>query len=123
MSHIAGSWENVHLYCDCHPNEEIEMNLQQGPHSLFYACPRYYPFNRKEGEIACYNRLNLVDCEKMLSKLAEVLMENDENGIKMDLANYTWTAKGITYKVIEYSDRRIAVKVLNKPALHGTRLS
>lgn len=121
MAYIAGSWENVHLYCAAH-DKLVEMELKQGPHSLFYACPKYYPNNREPGEHACYNRLNLIDCEKMLSRIAELIIEADANGQKLDVTNYTWTEKGITYKVLSYSPSRLDVSVFNKPSLRGTKL-
>jgi len=122
MGFITGSWENVHLYCGAHQDELVEMQLKEGPHSLFYACPKYYPDNRKEGEHACYNRLNLVDCEKMLSTIADMIIEADSKGEIVDLTNYSWTKKGITYKILHYSPSRLDVSVFNKPSMQGTKL-
>lgn len=119
---ITGLWENVHLFCGAHDGELVEMELKEGPHSLFYACPRYYPQNRKEGEHACYNRLNLVDCEKMLSDLADIIIKADERGERFNPTNYSWAKKGITYKILQYDGSRIDVSVFNKPSMQGTKL-
>lgn len=68
---IKNLWKHITLTCGNGHTEEVVMDLKQGPLSLFYACPKYYPENRKEKERACANRLNLVDFEKMLDHMTE----------------------------------------------------
>ena len=135
MSYITGSWENVHLYCGCHrkpktlpdgtlSSEEVlvEMELKNGPSSVFYSCPHYYPQHRFPGEKACYNRLNLSDCEKMLSHIADVVIDADEKGIVADVTNMEWKVKGVEFKVLRADEGRTDVRVINNPALRGTRM-
>ena len=49
MGMIRGFWNSVQVICGNHCNEQIEMTVQEGPSSLFYACPKYHPENRTEG--------------------------------------------------------------------------
>ena len=113
---INGMWADITLYCGCH-DKPIPMVIQQGPHSPFYACPNYFEENRTENERKCANRVNLVDFEKMIDHINEILcveaMEN--NNICLD--NHVWKMKGITFKILHHSAEKIAVSCINKPAL------
>lgn len=121
-SYIVGSWENVHLHCGCH-GEDVEMELKEGPSGVFYSCPKYYPYNRKAGEKACYNRLSLYECEAMLSHLADIQIEADENRTIIDLNGEKWKEKGVEYEVTHFEDGRTDVTVVNNKALKGTRIN
>ena len=115
---IKGFWETTTLVCGNHTDEEVEMTLKSGPSSLFYACPKYEPDKRKSDETPCFNRLSLKEFEGMLDDLFEILT-NDENGSSvLNLANHTWTRKGIEYKVLQHTDKQIKIQVLNRRALH-----
>lgn len=122
MALIKGSWENMHIVCGNHKDEGIEMEIKAGPHSMFYNCPHYKSENIQSGERPCYNRINLVECEAMLSQIAEWLIDAEQNGQALNLANHTWEKKGIVYKILSCSDREIVVSVLNKRAITGTRI-
>lgn len=115
MGYIKNSWSSVKLICGNHSDEQkVEMVIQQGPHSLFYACPHYYEQNREEGERPCFNRLNLVDFERALSHLADVQMD-DETIVSLD--HYKWKKNGVEYQVISHKDGKIVLRVLNRKAL------
>lgn len=118
MAVLKGSWKYVKVVCgnhgDCH---DIDMEIQQGPHSLFYACPKYYPENRSGGEPPCMNRINLIEYEKMLSDIAEVMIQAEMKGEVANLTNYNWEKKGIEYQILSHNDEKLVVKALNKKAL------
>ncbi len=117
MAMIRGQWRSVEVVCGNHDNDNNILVIQQGPHSLFYACPKYHPDNRKTGEAPCFNRLNLVEYERMLDHLADILIEAEKNGQVINLKNYSWTKRGVTYTVLHHSNEKMVIRVLNKKAL------
>lgn len=118
MSMIKGSWATTRVVCGNHGEDlSIDMIIESGPHSMFYACPKYRPENREKCERACFNRINFVEYENMLTHIADMLVEADENGTVFDLTNHSWEKKGIEYKVISHSSKEMVVSVLNKKAL------
>ena len=116
MYTIENSWKNIIPICGNH-NERIEMTINSGPHSLFYSCPKYYPENREKDERACNNRINLIVYQKMVDKLMGMIAETALEGGSIDLTNYSWTSKGITYKVLETKGDTLYVQILNKRAM------
>lgn len=115
---IQNFWNEVEIYCSHRHEKPIKMEIQNGPHSLFYACPKYHPDNRSEDERACSNRINLVDYEAMLNHFQRILTEAIMNNRQEDLTNHTWTYKGIEFKVFEYKkDEIIKIEMLNKKAI------
>lgn len=115
---IQNLWQNISIYCGNHKNEEpVEMNVQTGPMSLFYACPKYYPGNRGEKEKACPNRINFVDFEKFVNHISEIIEEAMKNFETPGIDGYVWQYKSITFKVISYKENKIKVEILNKKAL------
>lgn len=113
---IQNIWQKIELYCGVH-SEPIKMEIQEGPHSLFYACPKYYPENRDIGERACANRINLVDYEAMINYISKLLIDADVNNEKLVLANYKWTMKSIQFEIFEHEGEMIKIKMINKKAL------
>lgn len=117
-SMIRGFWQTTTLVCGNHPGrKEVVMTLQQGPKNLFYACPKYHPENRSEDENPCANRISLKEFERMLDKIFDVLEKADENGVVMNLANYTWTYRGVDFKVLSHTTKDMKVSALNRRAL------
>lgn len=116
MYTIENSWKNIVPICGNHEHR-IEMTTNNGPHSMFYSCPKYYPENRNAEERACNNRINLIEYQKMVDKLMGIIAEAAINGESIDLTNYTWTSKGITYKVLEQKGDVLFVKILNLRAM------
>lgn len=114
---VQNLWKKIILVCGCH-KEEVVMQLIDGPSSLFYACPKYYPENRMQGERACANRINLVDYEKMVDFLSEKIEDALLNGAKENLTHTSWVyKKTIEFEVIEHTEDYIKVKMKNKKAL------
>lgn len=119
MADVINSWNNVVPICGNHKEERVEMIINSGPHSLFYSCPRYYSENRKDGEIACNNRINLIEYEAMVRHLHEMIAEADLNGEQIDLTNYKWKKKGICYRVLEHKGDKLYVEILNRRAMRS----
>lgn len=117
MGMIRGFWNSVQVICGNHCNEQIEMTVQEGPSSLFYACPKYHPENRTEGERPCFNRLSLSEYENMLSALSDLLMGDDI----IKLQGYRWKKNGTEFEVVSFSDEKIVVRVLNQRAIARSR--
>lgn len=115
---ITNLWQSVEIYCDNH-EEPIKMTIQQGPHSLFYSCPKYYPENRNEDERACSNRINLIDYEAMINYIGNLLMDAELNNRSDNLANIKWQSKGIEYYITKHTKGLIKVKMINKKAIKG----
>lgn len=112
---IKNIWSNVKFFCGHDHKEPIEMAYQQGPDSLFYACPKYHPENREPEERACSNRLNLVNAEKIINQFAN---EVEKRGfIGVNLTNYEWDYKTIHIKVLKHSVNEINLEIVDKKAL------
>ena len=116
---IQNLWQNIVLYCGNHEkeNELVKMTIQNGPSSLFYACPKYYPDNREVGEKACPNRINFVDFEKFVNHLSDIIEDANKNFETVGLTGHKWTYKTITFEVFSYKEDKIKVKMINKKAL------
>lgn len=117
MYEFNDAWKMIKPVCGCHGDEQVEMTIQTGPHSLFYSCPKYYPQNRKDGERACANRINLIEYQKMVEKLTGEIAEAEVNGGSVNLKNMKWKEKGIEYHVIDHKKDMLTVSIVNKKAL------
>ena len=113
---IKNIWNEIEVFCGNGHNELIKMEIQQGPHSLFYACPKYHPENRGENERACNNRINLVDYEKMIDHISDILIDAELDGRVEYLTGHSWSANGIDFKVVDHSDK-IRILMLSKKSL------
>lgn len=113
------SWNCITLICGNHGEDYSNiMELKQGPHSLFYSCPKYHSIysTKEQTEKSCNNRLTLVDYEQMLDLLTEKAKGNF--GESVNLTGYTWTKKGVKYKVIEHKEGHFKVAMLNIKAIN-----
>ena len=114
---LLGSWENVTLICGNHPGrEDIEMQIHQGPHSLFYSCPEYKSIygNKHDGK-SCNNRLNLIDYTNLVDYMMDMIY--DDYGNKNYIIGHFYKRNGVEYTVIKQEGDHIWVKVLNKKAI------
>ena len=114
---IANIWKEIEVFCENRHEEPVKMEIQDGPHSPFYACPKYHPENRTEEERACSNRINLVDYENMINYISDEITENVKNGCEANLTNYKWTKKGIEFHIFSHAPNEIKVLVSNKKAI------
>lgn len=117
MGIIKGFWGNVQLVCGNHSDEQVKMTIQEGPSSLFYACPKYHPENRTENERPCFNRISLAEYENMLTTLSDLIM--GENIVNLN--GYCWKKNGAEFEVISVLEEKIVVRVLNKRAIARSR--
>ncbi len=113
---IKNLWKDIELVCGNHsePNIKLEPKIAE---SLFYSCPKYYDFNRNPGERICANRISGIDYERMVSHISSKLEEAALNYEHVWLQGYTFTIKQIDFKVIEHTDNKIIVSVINRKAL------
>ena len=116
---ITNFWQKAIVICGNEKHtEEVPLEIQAGPSSLFYACPKYHEENRTKDERACPNRINLIEYENMLNHLSDAIFDAELNGRKINLTNLTWNnGKGIEFTVLEHKDDYIKVKALNKKAM------
>lgn len=113
---INGMWAEVTLMCGNHATP-TNMVIQQGPHSLFYACPKYFEENRTADEFKCANRLNLIEFEKMIDHINERLCTEAAMCNCINLTNHAWMAKGVEFKILVHYPNKIIVMCINHPAL------
>lgn len=117
---ITGSWCDIKLMCVNH-EKPVEMTLQQDPHSLFYACPKYFEENREEGEHKCANRLNLIEFNRMLDYINTQLCEEAAENNAICLTNHSWKQRGIEFKILSHNSSGIVVGCLNRKALNDIK--
>lgn len=116
---ITGGWNDVTLLCACH-QEPVELVLQSGPSSLFYACPKYHQENRIEGERACNNRLSLEDFTKMLEHLHGTIIDSEMRDQHIQLTNFSWkNPKGTQFRVLDHHGDKFTISVYNKRAINS----
>ena len=107
------SWKNIRLVCACH-EDEPEMIIHQGPHSMFYSCPRYHDPNGP----SCNNRLTFIDYENLLKHITEI-GSGDDGLVEYSIASHKWKNKGVEYKVGTKDPKtgQITVSVKNVKAM------
>lgn len=113
---IKNIWNTIEVYCNHRHEKPVKMEIQEGTHSLFYACPKYHAENRLDNEPTCPNRINLIDYEAMIDHISEILESSELNGEVTNLTNYCWVSKAIEFKVFEHTDK-IKLIMLNKKAV------
>lgn len=114
---IKNIWQNITFYCGHNHSKPVKMELQEGPSSVFYACPKYKPENREPGERACGNRMNLINAQKLVEHYSQKLEEFGLEG--GNLTNYEWDYKTIHAKVLKQNDHKINIEILDKKAIKG----
>lgn len=114
---IKNLWSVITFWCIHGHKEPVQMQVQYGPSSPFYACPKYFPENRTPDERACANRLNFIDAEEIVKKLGNIIAGDQMNGDAVDYTNYEFDYKSIHVKVLEYKDKSIKLGILSKKAL------
>lgn len=113
---ITNSWDDVTLVCCNRHETPIPMILQQGPSSVFYACPKYK--EHEEDERACNNRLSLDDYSTMLKHLHKLMVQAELNDERLNLTHYTWKdRKGTIFTVLSHEGSRLVIQVENRRAM------
>lgn len=126
---ILNFWSNVRLFCGNHT--ETDEHIQMLPHesatgtgiygqqlNMFYACPRYYPENRKPGERCCRNHISIKEYEGMLNHLSKIKEEGESSGGTVELVGEKWRSRqGVEFSVFRQTDGHIDVKCVNTKGL------
>ena len=108
------SWQNIKLICGNHKDDySHEMELIQGPHSLFYKCPCYKSiYGNDHSGRSCNNRLDLVKYEKLLDRVDN---ETQSNPIEtMNIQGLKWKQDGVEFEVLEQRGEKFKIKMINK---------
>ncbi len=115
---IKNSWKTITLICGAHGDDySHEMQLKQGPHSLFYSCPEYRSiYGQDHSKKSCNNRLTLDDYEKLLNYLMEN-SESEDGLVEVDLTGAHWNRNGVLYQVLEHKNGTFKVAVRNDKAM------
>ncbi len=118
---VQNLWKSTQVVCASCSGKDIEkmpkMELKAGTRSMFYACPKYYPENRQKGEIACVNHVSTDDFQRILDVLSEEVDKNLMFGQSSYLVGFSFKVKTIDVKVVEQTDEKIVVSVLNHKAV------
>lgn len=115
---IKNLWKVTNFYCNCRHTTPQKMQFVDGPSSLFYACPKYYPENREPGEPSCMMRMNLIDAEGVLEEFSKIIEEDEANNVIRDYRGFEFDYKTVHAKVISYSyDSGAEIIIDNKKAM------
>ena len=122
MYSLENVWGKISICCMNHGNEYLPMEIVQNNEKIkspFYACSHYLGVS-KEDVPPCSNRLNLDDYQGLILKFLNNVAEDD---LATNYKNYQFSYKGtrhkIQVKVLEYSDEKIVLGILNKTVLGG----
>ncbi len=120
MAMIMGIWGNIILVCGNHKEQkQPEMVVEQGPYSLFYACPKHHI---EQGEMPCYNLINLIDYDKMIDHISNELIKADEKGEKPCLLHHKWKRKSQQFEVIEHTPDKLVIEFVDTLAIKGHKV-
>lgn len=108
---IQNLWAITKINCGCH-EKPIAMRLQNGPKSVFYACPEYD--KKYHGGTGCPNRVSTEIVEQILNILGEKIEEAEKNGEDLNLTNYKFTHKMVECVVLKHSPFSLQITLKNK---------
>lgn len=111
----------IEVYCNNGHAEPIAFYMKDGSDmnkDSFYACPKYYPQNRTEHERACNNNLTITDYIKMVDYIDKKITDAELNDEKINLTNFQFKIGMVQYRVMEHSERKIKMAVINKRAIN-----
>lgn len=125
MALITGIWNDIKVVCGNHEPDDNgnypELVIKSGPHSVFYCCP-HGTVGNGSSSLPCYNRINLIDYEKMLSHLATLILDAEANDESICLANYSWKDKTRYYEVLSHKGDNIVIKMIDTAAIKGHKV-
>lgn len=114
MYSVVNGWNNIRFMCCKNHDEPQVMDEMQTPKAIFYACPKYFPKNRKEGEPACVNAIFINDAEKAVNKINDLLGEAAANDNEINLQNVRFTIDNVDYKILKDEGGKMDVAVENR---------
>ena len=105
MGYITAQWSKVKLICANHNDDTHYLTLDEKSQSPCYKCD-------------CKNSVSFYDFEKMLSYIADTVIEADKNDEIAQINGLKWTSRnGISYEILKYAEDEIIIKALNKKLL------
>ena len=114
---IKNLWKNTTFYCMNHEKYEV-MEIRQGPKEIFYACPKYYPDNRSEGEKPCMNNMYIQIAQQAVEHFAGIIEEYEKQGIDVNIKGEKWVNKNVEFKVLEHKRDSLKIGILNRKFLN-----
>lgn len=91
------AWDLIQLKCgDC----GSKLIIKEGPWECFYSCESYP---------SCYNRISINIYEKMLDKIAELLIKHED----VNLTGYKWRQNYYSFKIERHLPERFIVLATN----------
>lgn len=125
MALITGIWNDIKVVCGNHEPDDNGnfplLEIKSGPHSLYYCCP-HYTVSKNSTSVPCFNRINLIDYEKMLAHLTEMIVNAEANDETICLTNHTWKEKTRYFEVISHKGDSIVVKMIDTAAIKGHKV-
>lgn len=126
MALITNFWGDITLVCGNHKVDSIEdypeMVIKSGPYSMYYACPKEEYHKCVDGEVPCYNRINLIDYEKMLNHIMDLMVDAEDKNEKPHLANHKWKEKSREYEVLSHVGDKLVIKMVDSIAIKGHKV-
>ncbi len=112
---IKNLWKQITIVCGHHPDSNVEFVVKEGVghQSDFYACPKYYPDNREEGETACLNHVRYEDLECIVIQISDKLEESLANGCQLCLTGKKWNWRTYHIRIKEHRSDEIVVSLIN----------
>ncbi|MGN8739544.1 hypothetical protein [Bilifractor sp. HCP3S3_D3] len=122
---ILNFWahDNIEFYCINKHKKPVKMTIMNGQTGQFYACPKYmlrdeaHPEGHDADERACSNRLSVIDAEQIVLTLSKEVEDDLVNGIMGDYTGTIIHVKQIDAKVLDYSDSKIKIGIVNRRAI------
>lgn len=127
MSMITGFWDDIKLVCGNHTVNSIEeypeMIIVNGAHSPYYSCPHHNVESAiKQGVTPCFNRINLIDYNKMLDHLMKELVNAELRDEKPNLTHHKWKEKSRNYEVLLHKNDKLIVSMIDVVAIKGHKI-
>lgn len=101
---IKNIWSIIRFYCMDEYEKPEKMQFVYENNSAYYECPK----------ADCRNRLKFEEAEKIAEHLSKVIIKEEANGIQANLKNYKWKSGSIDVIVLEYTNEKIKLGVLNR---------
>lgn len=119
---ILNFWDNdnIKFYCINNRQKPVKMTIMNGQTGQFFACPKYmlkdenHPDGHDADERACSNRLSFMDAEQIVVALSKEVEDDLMNGIMGDYTGTIIHVKQIDAKVLDYSDSKIKIGIVNR---------
>ena len=116
---IKNLWSKIELYCINH-DEPVPMYVYSGSVTPFYACPKYmkkdeaHPNGHEEYERGCANRISFDLVQRLVEQLDKRMSADMANGEIVNYKGLKLHWKTVDATIIEYTDNKIKLGIINK---------